>query len=637
MSGWWHDAWRIASHPLMAPIVVTGVAGLVAYVSYRRAPLIPRVLSIVASAAALVLTVRLFLAAPVTFDAPFMDAHGLRVAVVMTNRALGAMIAMGCAFFGVLISVYALSSEHGEASEGRFHTFLCWTLTGAIGAALADDLIWLLICWELLSLCLYLLLSAGRAEGAPGSAKTFAMIGLGDAAVLLAIALVVATQGTTRLSALSMAVDSPLTTLCYLLFAVAALAKMGAAPMHTWVPAAATHASASAFALLPASIDKLIGAYLLVRVSFGVFALDPAMKVVLLVVGAVTVLVAAAAALMQTQFKRLVAYQAVSSAGYIVLGIATGSPIGLAGAVFHAVNAAVYQASLFFAGGIMERRAGSDALDRIGGLARGLPATMASCVIAALAISGVPPLNGFASKWLVYQGCLGVASPLAMLCLVVAVFGSALTLAASIKLLSSVLWGSGMADTADDARPTARNLALAAPTVLLAVVCVGFGIAAQWPLQYLVAPAVADVSAGASSLVTEPNVIEAADLGLWGPAPATVLILLGVLGGLLLYVVGRVGHARVANAFIGGETAPSRRTRQSPASGFYRTLEDLPVVGAALRDEGSGALDVYRLGGQYGGSLVSVLKAQHTGVLSLYVSWCLLGAVAIVAYLMIVL
>jgi formate hydrogenlyase subunit 3/multisubunit Na+/H+ antiporter MnhD subunit len=478
-----------------------------------------------------------------------------------------------------------------------------------------------------------MLLNLGRGDYAAGAAKTLAMIGLGDGAMLLAIALIGATAGTFRISELSIAVGTPVTYLCYLLFVVAALAKAGGVPMHSWIPAAATNASAAVYAFLPASLDKLLGIYVLAMMSLRVFQIDAAMKAVLMIVGAVTILAAVLMAMVQHDLKKLLSFHAVSQVGYMVLGIGTGLPIGIAGGVFHMINHAIYKCCLFLTAGVVERHAGTTELNRLGGLARVLPATFGCCLIAALAISGVPPLNGFVSKWLVYQGCLSLGSPLALLCLVAAVFGSALTLASFVKVVASVFLGPRPTGEGAAARPDG-GLAAVLPMVVLALLCVGFGVLATWPLQNLVLPALADVGVTGVPMATGAGALDTAALGLWEPIPATMLILLGVAGGLVLYLIGRASNVRVTNTFIGGEVLPNTAPLKLAATSYYRTLEELPGVGGALRDGAQSAYDVYRLGGAAGSSLVEVLKRQHTGVLSLYVSWCLIGAVIIIAYLM---
>jgi formate hydrogenlyase subunit 3/multisubunit Na+/H+ antiporter MnhD subunit len=631
MNPWWQATEAFLWHPLMRPLAVSAIAGLIAYIASGRAPGIARVVCVIGCLATLVLAYQLFASPRVQLEQTWLEVSGFRVSVAMANRPFGALISLGAALFGLLIAVYACAYERGARHEGRFHAFLCWTLTGAIGAALATNLVWLLLCWELVSLCLYMLLNLGTGDYAAGAAKTFGMIGLGDAAMLLAVALIGATQGTFRLDELSIQVGTPLTYVCYLLFLVAALAKAGAVPLHSWIPAAATNASAATFALLPASLDKLLGIYLLATFSLRVFVLDGAMRTVLMIVGAVTILAAVLMAMVQHRLKKLLAFHAVSQVGYMVLGIGTGVPIGIAGGLFHMVNNAIYKACLFLTAGAVERHAGTDELNRLGGLARALPATFGCCVVAAMAISGMPPLNGFVSKWLVYQGCLGLGSPLALVCLIAAVFGSALTLASFFKVLAAVFLGPAPAAAGE--RRSDRFL-LVAPMVVLAALCVVFGVVAVWPLDRLILPALVDAGVPPPALRVQAGSLAVEKLGLWEAGPATMLAVLGLLGGAALYMIGRVADARVANPFIGGEVLREPAPLKFAATSFYRTVEELPGLRGALQDGARSAFDVYHLGGRYGGTLVEILRRQHTGVLSLYVSWCLVGIVVIIAYLM---
>ena len=112
----------------------------------------------------------------------------------------------------------------------------------------------------------------------------------------------------------------------------------------------------------------------------------------------------------------------------MVLGIGTGNPIGIAGALFHMLNNAIYKSCLFLTGGSVQHKTGTTNLDKLGGLAKLMPITFTACLIAALSISGVPPFNGFVSKWMIYQGIVELGregSKLWVIWLAAAMFGSA--------------------------------------------------------------------------------------------------------------------------------------------------------------------------------------------------------------------
>ena len=134
------------------------------------------------------------------------------------------------------------------------------------------------------------------------------------------------------------------------------------------------------------------------------------MSLVLAAIGAATILIAVMVAMVQHNLKKLLSYHAISQVGYMVLGIATGTPVGIAGGLFHMLNHAIYKCCLFLCGGAAEQAAGTPELDRMGGLGKKMPITFITCLVAALSISGIPLFNGFVSKWMVYQGVINMGS-----------------------------------------------------------------------------------------------------------------------------------------------------------------------------------------------------------------------------------
>ena len=217
-------------------------------------------------------------------------------------------------------------------------------------------------------------------------------------------------------------------------------------PLHTWIPDCAEKAPIPVTAFLPASLDKLLGIYLLARIVMNIFVMNKAMNIVLLAVGAITIIAAVMMALVQHNLKKLLSYHAVSQVGYMVLGIGTANPIGIAGGIFHMLNHAIYKSCLFLSGGNVEQESKTTDLSKLGGLAKFMPITFITFLIASLSISGIPPFNGFVSKWMVYQGLVQRLTVngerlTTIICLVAAMIGSALTLASFMKLVHATFLG----------------------------------------------------------------------------------------------------------------------------------------------------------------------------------------------------
>jgi len=587
---------------LLYALLVPGAAGLLCWMLGRAGRKEALWIALIGAAWTLWLTGRIF--APFlanaemarSFDWSWFEVSGVRLGLVLKVGALSAFISFAVAAFTFLMTLYSAGYVRRETDHARYYAYMMWALCGSVMALYADHLLVLLIGWEIVTLMLFLLVNAGGTEAAAKSAmKSFVMLGLADCAMLAAIALLWATGRTpnfllSEIPSGGLAVGSGMAYLIYILLLAGALAKAGAMPFHTWVPAAAEGAPTSVMAFLPASLDKLLGIYLLALISLRMFALDDAMKLLLLIIGSVTVLGAVMMAMIQHDLKKLLSFHAVSQVGYMVLGIGTGIWIGALGGLFHMLNHAIYKCTLFLAAGAVERSTGSTDLDRLGGLGRVMPVTFVTCSIAALAISGVPPLNGFASKWMIYQGLLASPLKLAPLALVAAIFGSALTLASFVKVLHAVFAGP-MSPSAAAREPREVGPAMLIPMIILAALCVFMGLWYTLPTERILGPAMQAMG------VTAPEVSVG---GLWQPLPALGMVFLGLIGGLIIYVIGKGLRVRRARMFVGGELVPSEPYRVS-GTGFYNTVRRLPIIRGMYQDAEHEAYDIYRLGGRFGG------------------------------------
>jgi len=410
----------------------------------------------------------------------------------------------------------------------------------------------------------------------------------------------------------------------FLLLMLAAITKAGAMPLHTWVPTAGQDSPASVMALLPAALDKLLGIYLLVLMVTRLFVLHSGpLTLVLAAIGSATILLAVMVAMVQHNLKKLLSYHAVSQVGYMILGIATLTPVGIAGGIFHLLNNAIYKCCLFLGGGAVEEQTGTAELDELGGLGNRMPWTFLACIIAALSISGIPPLNGFVSKWMVYQGVVamgrdqtGAGATLWPAWLAAAMFGSALTLASFVKILHAMFL-SRRPSHLDAVREAPASML--APMLVLAGLCVLFGVAYMIPLDHFIAPAT-----GLSTAADSGDW-----LGLWDAPLATAFLLLGmvVAGGLLL-VAMRSRTVRSVPTWSCGEVQPNDRM-VVPGTHFYKTVSSLKPLQCLYRLQEKGWFDLYAYGGTAGLAISRFLRWMHSGVLNTYLTWVVVGLLVV--------
>jgi formate hydrogenlyase subunit 3/multisubunit Na+/H+ antiporter MnhD subunit len=409
--------------------------------------------------------------------------------------------------------------------------------------------------------------------------------------------------------------------LAYICLAIACFAKAGAMPLHSWIPDCAQTAPLPVVAYLPASLDKLLGIYLLARISLDLFMMNGAMNIFLMLIGAFTIIAAVMMALIQHNMKRLLGYHAVSQVGYMVLGIGTGNPIGIAGGIFHMLNNSLYKQALFLISGNVEHKTGTTDLDKLGGLSKAMPITYFSALIASLSISGVPPFNGFVSKWMVYQGLISsIQHPassiqiVSIVCLVAAMFGSGLTLASFMKLIHATFLGQTKNSTNSKQLKNEVSWTMWLPCVILAIICVVFGVFAyQIPLKYFILPAVAG----------------AAFSGTWYAGLSTLLIIMGLVLGIIIFKLKELRPVlREDNAYVGAETMD---LAVSPVSGteFYNTIKELGILRAIYKKAEAGLFDIYEQGKKFTFSLSGIFQYLHNGILSTYLVWILLGMIGL--------
>ncbi len=559
---------------------------------------------------------------------PIFEIGNLKLDLLLSVGPLGAFILMFAMGFGLLITLYSLKSRD-TGSEARatniYYGSILLTIGGSAGVLLSNHLLLLLIFWEIVTASLYLLITTGGKNSNFAATKSFAMIGASDAAFLLGIAMVWVCSGTFVISDISLETTSAVSIIAFLLLLTAAVTKAGAMPLHTWLPTSGEYAPVSVMALLPAALDKLLGIYLLVIVARGIFKPDlGALAIVLAIIGAATIIIAAMVAIVQHNLKKLLAYSAISQVGYMVLGIATMTPVGIAGAVFHMLNNAIYKCCLFLGAGAVEQAAGTAELDKLGGLGKKMPLTFATFLIAALSVSGIPPFNGFVSKWMVYQGVIkmgadGTAAGAGLwpIWLIAAIFGSALTLAYSVKIIHSVFL-SRLPSELKEAREV--SLPMVVPMVVLAFLCVFFGVFYLVPLKFFIYPALEalNVETGAEIFV-----------GTWSSFVATVLIILGIILGLLVLLVGLLAKkVRIVPTWTCGEVQTNEQMT-IPGTYFYKTVSSMGGLKQLYTGQEKGHFDTYNQSGKCGLALTDFLRWLHSGILPMYLTWVILGLLVI--------
>lgn len=467
----------MAEHTILLPIIVPLVSGLALYLFPKRLTAWLAFLGVLLNLAAVIF----IFGRQINYAFPWC---GLGLEFALRLDRFSSFISLAAGFFGFLIMLYSLQFLRGRPLIRKFCFYILITLSFISGIILADNLGLLLFFWEGLLITLFAMIALGHEGAFRTAAKAFIIVGLSDICLMGGIILTGYLAGTLSISKISLS-SGALTNIAFLLLLIGTLAKSGSMPFHTWIPDAATDAPLPFMAFLPGAIEKLVGIYFLTRLTLDMFKINHAswMSIMLMVIGALTIVFAVMMALIQKDYKRLLSYHAISQVGYMVLGIGTCIPAGIVGGLFHMLNNALYKSGLFLTAGAVEKSAGTTDLTKLGGLRKAMPVTFACFLITALSISGVPPFNGFFSKELIYDAALERG----MFFYVLAVLGSFFTAISFLKLGHAAFFGpSNNRDIKE-----AKTLMLM-PMITIAFVCILFGAFNFIPLRYLIQPAVAD-------------------------------------------------------------------------------------------------------------------------------------------------
>ncbi len=410
-------------------------AGAVGGIAFRRSDRVALALGAGASAAASALVAAAGIVGFATGEVATFTVTSTMPGLDLAFRADGlasvflAILGVGAAAAGVYALGYLAGGAHGPFSTGTATAFLNAFLLSTVLVIVADHALVFLVAWESMSLASYfLVLSAKDDERTLAAANQYViMTHLGFAFLLASFAaLAAAAGGSLAFDAMrSHAAGAPafLKDAAFVGAIVGFGTKAGLVPLHAWLPEAHPAAPSHVSALMSGVMLKT-AVYMTARVALDFLAPGPPWwGVTLLVLGGVTTLTGILYATTEDDLKRLLAYSSVENLGVVFmgLGLATlfssyGSPalatLALVAALLHAFNHMAMKGLLFLAAGSVQRATGTRDVNALGGLIRGMPVTAALFLLGALAISALPPLNGFVGEWLLFQSLLaGVTLP----------------------------------------------------------------------------------------------------------------------------------------------------------------------------------------------------------------------------------
>ena len=505
---------------------------------------------------------------------------GLDLHLAWRLDGLSLLMALLVTGVGALICVFAGGTLGSDRRFGDFLRGLLAFMAAMLGVVIADDLILLFAFWELTSITSFLLIGFHREREAARAAALRALLvtGAGGLALLAGLVLLGGAAGTFRISELlgrgELVRDHAWYPAILALVCVGCFTKSAQVPFHFWLPGA-MEAPAPVSAYLHSSTMVKAGVFLLALLT-PVLGGTPSWEWTLKLVGTSTMLVGAAAAVRATKLKKILAFTTVSALGTMVMLLGLGVP-GDAAAMTFLLAHALYKGSLFMVAGVLEARTGEKDAERLGGLARRMPVTFAAAALAGLSLAGIPPLFGFAGKYLMKDSL--TASPWTV-ALLVAVTGTGVAMTVAALMIALRPFRGPATDATASAQEAGASLLLG--PVLLAGLSLVAGIAPG-----LFADPV--VLAATDAVTGRPGDAELSSLHLFSLSAIAGPTGIALGGGVLLYAFRqRYRHAtdrlrlpaacggeRIVDGLVAGALAAGRgQTRllqHGSLTGYVRT------------------------------------------------------------------
>ncbi len=478
----------------------------------------------------------------VTAGIDWLPALGLNFNLFVDG--LGLFFAALILGIGLLIITYARFYLSRDDNMGEFYTYLLLFQGAMVGIVLCDNILMLLVFWELTSLSSFLLIGFWKhlPEGRQGARMALAVTGMGGLAMIGGMLLLGQIVGSYDLTVILEHRDeiqaSPLYVPALLLILLGCFTKSAQFPFHFWLPHAMAAPTPVSAYLHSATMVKA-GIFLMARM-WPVLSGTEIWVVLVTGIGLLTMVMAAVIALFKNDLKALLAFSTVSHLGLITMLLGTGTAFGAMAAVFHILNHATFKAALFMSAGIVDHEAGTRDITRLGGLRRLMPVTFVIATIASLSMAGIPFFNGFLSKEMMLEETLHTTlfgSP--YLVPVLATVGALFSAAYSFRYVAHTFLGKERDDY--PGHPHDPGFGMWAPPALLVVLVVGIGVA-----PFLAEPLVKQVTAAVLGNAAE---LPYAHLKIWhGLNTALAMSAAAVVGGLLLLLA----FAPLARAWAAG-------------------------------------------------------------------------------------
>lgn len=447
--------------------------------------------------------------------------------------ALGLLFSLLITGIGTLIFIYAYYYLSPKNSLSKLYLLLMLFMAAMLGISLSNNLLLLLVFWELTSISSFLLVGywSNYEAAQRGSRMALTITGMGGLAMLGGFILLGQITGTYQIDqilGMSEQIQShALFVPTLLLILLGAFTKSAQFPFHFWLPNAMAAPTPVSAYLHSATMVKA-GIFLLARL-LPIFAGAALYHNIVTFVGLFTLCMAAFFAIFKEDLKGLLAYSTISHLGLIVCLLGIGSPLAVAAAIFHIINHATFKAALFMIAGIIDHESGTRDLRKLSGLWQLLPFTATLTMVTAASMAGVPLTNGFLSKEMFFTELLAnLSGPVMIVSAIIATFAGIFAVAYSVRLVHGVFFDGPVGKNVPNKDAHEPTFGMRAPATLLAVLCILVGILPALLLENIV-----NSTARASTQLAN---FEGVHIAIWhGFNTPLLMSFIALIGGISFY------------------------------------------------------------------------------------------------------
>jgi len=392
---------------LLLIILILLAGAIFAFLANRITPILSGIASFLSIGAAAVI----FFLQVSAADNLSVSINGLELhwGINAYSWIFGAMI-LGLSIF---VSLYSIAFMQGKDRLGYFFFNFNLSIMAMMGIVFSSDWISLFIFWEIMTWSSFLIvIYAGLSEGRVGT-KYMIFSAIGAYSMFMAILVSNSLLGSFQIMDLvngfgTLSIGNQ--ALIGILFMIAFGVKSAIMPLHVWAPRAYSDSPMAFTAIFSGLLSKMgvfgMGILMISIFAQGTIGQTFIFSNILAWLGAVTSVMATFYAIIQKDAKRLLAYSSIAQLGYIIVGLAIGTPLSIMAALFLAIVHAIFKGTLFMVVGAVERQAGTTNMEEVGALIRKMPWTFMAALFSIIALAGVPPLGGFVGKWMLYESLI---------------------------------------------------------------------------------------------------------------------------------------------------------------------------------------------------------------------------------------